>query len=183
MSEELKETKRKVLKKITKQRLKNIALYYLERFESSTENLRSVLQRRINDYVYQNKEYNPEEALEWVEEILGDFQRCGYLDDGRFAEMKIRDYLAAGKSETYIRAKMAVKGVDGAVVDMVLSEQAFDPYENAMRLAKKKKIGPYRPEAERKDFYQKDMAVLARAGFDYDVSRRVMDGEIQYSTL
>ena len=44
----------KVLRKITPQRLKNIALYYLKRFESSVANLRSVLQRRVNDYAYQN---------------------------------------------------------------------------------------------------------------------------------
>ena len=44
--------KPKALRKITKQRLKNIGLYYLKRFESSEDNLRQVLRRRVNDYAY-----------------------------------------------------------------------------------------------------------------------------------
>ena len=68
--DEAKPKKAKVLRKITPQRLKNIALYYLKRFESSVENLRTVLQKRVNDYAYQNPEFNKYEAYEWIEEIL-----------------------------------------------------------------------------------------------------------------
>ena len=42
--------KRRPAKKITPQRLKNIGLYYLQRFESSVENLRQVLHRRVDVY-------------------------------------------------------------------------------------------------------------------------------------
>jgi hypothetical protein len=55
-------TKKSTPKIPTKARLRNIALYYLERFESSKDNLRAVLRRRIDKYVFVNKEYNPEEA-------------------------------------------------------------------------------------------------------------------------
>lgn len=37
-------------RKITPERLKNIALYYLERFDSSADNLRRVLNRRVFDH-------------------------------------------------------------------------------------------------------------------------------------
>ena len=66
---------KKPLKKITKQRLKNIALYYLKRFESSEANLRRVLLKRINDYAYQNPEFVKADAYEWVDELLDDFKR------------------------------------------------------------------------------------------------------------
>ena len=59
-----------------------------------------------------------------------------------------------------------------------MAEQEFDPYENALLLAKKKHIGPFRSEALRAEFRQKDMAALARAGFDYDVVQRVMETEV-----
>ena len=59
--------KKKNLKKITKQRLKNIALYYLKRFESSVENLRQVLKRRTNDYSYNNPDFDKNEAYIWIE--------------------------------------------------------------------------------------------------------------------
>lgn len=178
VSEEDGEKKKRPLRKITKQRLKNIALYYLQRFESSVDNLRRVLQKRVSDYAYQNKDYDRSEAQDWIEEILVEFQGYNYLNDNRFAELRIRDYLAAGKSEKYIRGKMAEKGVAESVVAAVLAEQEFDPYENALLLAKKKHIGPFRSEALRAEFRQKDMAALARAGFDYDVVQRVMETEV-----
>ncbi len=50
LEDEVKKIQRRPAKKITKLRLKNIGLYYLERFESSVDNLRQVLMRRVNDY-------------------------------------------------------------------------------------------------------------------------------------
>ena len=44
-------------------------------------------------------------------------------------------------------------------------------------MCKKKRIGPARNEDNRPLFYKKDIAVLARAGFDFEVSRKVMDLE------
>ena len=106
LEDEVKKIQRRPAKKITKLRLKNIGLYYLERFESSVGNLRQVLMRRVNDYAYQNPGYDTSEALGWIEELLADFERYGYLNDNRFAELKIRDYLAAGKSARYIKGKL-----------------------------------------------------------------------------
>ena len=48
---------------------------------------------------------------------------------------------------------------------------------SAIKLCKKKRIGPARNEDNRPLFYKKDIAVLARAGFDFEVSRKVMDLE------
>ena len=57
-----------------------------------------------------------------------------------------------------------------------LASLDFDPFQNALKLAKKKHIGPFR-DKDKADFYQKDLAVLARAGFDYEVAKKVMDFE------
>lgn len=171
--------KKKNLKKITKQRLKNIALYYLKRFESSVENLRQVLKRRTNDYAYQNPEFNKNEAYTWIEEILSDFQKLKYLDDNRYADIKIRSYLNAGKPARYIKIKLQQKGVSEYLIDDILSEQSFNPFEMALKLAKKKKIGPYRKDEElRKANRQKDLATIVRAGFDYDVACEVINANI-----
>ena len=70
---------------------------------------------------------------------------------------------------------MAQKGIDDDLVEAVLAEQEFDPFQNALKLAKKKRIGPFRALEMRSEFRKKDMAVLARAGFDYDVVKKVMD--------
>ncbi len=174
--ESKKEYNKKKLKKITPQRLKNIALYYLKRFETSEYNLRSVLKRRIDDYAYWNKEFDKKEAYQWLDELVKDFVRLGYVDDERFAEIRISGYLSAGKSPRYILNKLKEKGIDEDLADKLLNEQEYDPFESALKLAKKKKIGPYcEDENLRKERRSKDMGILIRAGFDYDVVLKVLE--------
>lgn len=174
--ESKKEYNKKKLKKITPQRLKNIALYYLKRFETSEYNLRSVLKRRIDDYAYWNKEFDKKEAYQWLDELVKDFVRLGYVDDERFAEIRIRGYLSAGKSPRYILNKLKEKGIDEDLADKLLNEQEYNPFESALKLAKKKKIGPYYEDKKlRKERRNKDMGVLIRAGFDYDVVLKVLE--------
>lgn len=168
---------RRPLKKITPQRLKNIALYYLKRFDSSVENLRQVLRRRVNSYARENADFDVHKADEWIDNILNDFMRLGYLDDYRFAEIKIRGYLAAGKPERYIVPKMRQKGISNQIISDIMQTQEYDALRMALKLAKKKKIGPYRPAESRREFRQKDMGILVRAGFDYDVVVEVLNYE------
>lgn len=178
LEEEVKKIKPRAAKKITKIRLKNIGLYYLERFESSVDNLRQVLMRRVNDYAYQNPGYDKSEALGWIEEILSEFEGYGYLNDNRYAELKIRDYLAAGKSARYIKGKLQQKGISESAADDLLDEQEYDAEAFALKLAKKKKIGPFRPDEEtRRENRRKDLAVLVRAGFDYAVAQKVLGSD------
>ena len=171
--------KRKPQKKITPQRLKNIGLYYLKRFESSVENLRSVLRRRIDAYARENPEWNKQEAYGWAEEVLSEFERLHYLDDSRYAEIKVRSYLNSGKPARYIETKLKAKGINAAEIAEILAEQEYNPLEMALKLAKRKKIGPYRAAESRREFRQKDMATLVRAGFDYDVVCEVLNREAE----
>ena len=171
-----KEYNKKMPKKITLQRLKNIALYYLKRFETSEYNLRSVLKRRIDDYAYWNKEFDKKEAYKWLDELMSDFVRLGYVNDKRYAEIKVRACLSAGKSPRYILNKLKEKGIDEDLAYNLLNEQEYDAFESAMKVAKKKKIGPYcEDEKLRRERRNKDMRVLIRAGFDYDVVLKVLE--------
>lgn len=177
-AEEEKKKKTRPLKKISKQRLKNIALYYLQRFETSTENLRQVLQRRLWKYACQNPDFDVEEAKGWIEEILLEMQNFHYVDDKRFAELKVKDYMAAGKSLRYISQKLKAKGIDDDLVASLAEAQDYDPQTAAMKLAKKKHLGPYRQsEEERQACRQKDMRALVGAGFDYETVMWVLDAE------
>ncbi len=171
--------KSRILRKMTPQRIKNIGLYYLKRFETSVVNLRNVLRRRVNDYAYQVPEFNKIEAYEWIEQLLEDFQRLGYLNDSRYAEMKIKSYMAVGKSPRYIWGKLKEKGIDENLAERLIAEQNFNPFESALKLARKKRIGPYSQSEElRKERRTKDLAILVRAGFDYDVAVRVLETSV-----
>ncbi len=178
LEEDKVQKKVKTVRKITPQRLKNIALYYLKRFESSVANLRSVLQRRVNDYARQDKAFDKLQAYEWIEEILSDFEKHNYLNDERYSEIKIKNYVAAGKSPRYIIGKLREKGVSEETAERLMDLEEYDPFDAALKLARKKRIGPYSVSDEiRKERRSKDMAILVRAGFDYDVVIRVLEFE------
>lgn len=167
---------KKAPKKITPARLKNIALYYLKRFETTQFGLRTVLKRRVDSYYYYDKDFDRNEAYDWIDSLVNEFVKLKYVDDARFAEFKVRDYLMAGKSPRYILGKMKEKGVDESITLRLIESQEYDPYEAAMKLAKKKKIGPFETDSnKRKERRSKDLAVLVRAGFDYDTAIRVLD--------
>lgn len=168
-------TPHKGLKKITKTRLKNIGLYYLERYEASVQKLRDVLKRRIDKYAFQNEEFDKHEAYGFVEEIIAEFERLGYVDDKRFAALKVRDYLAAGKSARYITTKLKLQGIDEHTTSELIEQSDYDPLFAAKLFAQKKHLGPYRDSKDtQKQNLQKDMASLLRAGFDYDVVRELL---------
>ncbi|MBP5399526.1 MAG: regulatory protein RecX [Alphaproteobacteria bacterium] len=163
---------------MTKTRLQNIALYYLERFDSSALNLRKVLEQRLAKYSFEVPDFNINEAKTWIDEIISYCERYGYINDDRYAEIKINNYLLAGKPTRYIQQKMQQKGISEDVVGKILQNRNIDESEMALNFAAKKKIGPFRPDEEsRKQNRQKDLATIVRAGFPYDVAKDIVFAE------
>ena len=157
-------------------RLKNIALYYLERFETSKDNLRTVLRRRIDKYAFFDKSYNPEQAYLWADEVVEECSKKNFVNDERFAEFKINSYLRAGKPKRYIEQKLKQKGIDEKVITFFFEESEYTEQEVAYNFAKKKKIGPFRESKEKRtEFYQKDLGTFVRAGFSFDVAKDILD--------
>ena len=173
-------TKKSPPKPPTKARLRNIALYYLERFESSESNLRTVLRRRIDKYAFFDKAYRPEQAYQWADEIIEECLKKNFVNDSRFAEFKIENYLNAGKSKRYIEQKLKQKGVEDKVIEDIFATTDYSEYDTALNFARKKKIACFRTDEEsRSANRQKDLAALVRAGFDYDVAKEVLDTTVE----
>ena len=60
-------------------------------------------------------------------------------------------------------------------IDQIKENNEDQDFFSAIKLCKKKRIGPARTEDNRTLFYKKDIGVLARAGFDFEISKKVMD--------
>lgn len=119
--------------------------------------------RRVHKATLAGDEVSPD-AYQWIDEIVRDMQRLGYVNDLRFCENKVRQYLNAGKSNRYIIGKLCEAGIDSDVIQSFLPE---DELEQAQIFVRKKKLGTD---------YQKDLAKLARAGFSYEVAQKVLKG-------
>ena len=166
-------------KRITAERLHNIALHYLDRFSSSKENLRRVLMRRVQkSEKFHGEDEGTGAALAAAE--IARLEKAGLLDDAAYAEMKTRSLRQRGASSRMIRLKLAQKGVKADDTDTAMEEASGEgggEKEAARIFARKRKIGPFRPEGGRAENRAKDLSTLARAGFSYDVARDVVDAE------
>lgn len=166
--------------RITPSYLENAALHYLERFAASSAGLRRVLLRKVDRSV---AHWGGERAdhLAAVDAVIVKLTGLGYLNDQAFAEMKTRSLHRQGKGSRAIRATLAAKGVASDLaeqaMDTLTAEHAEPDLAAAVKLARKRRLGPFRPPENRAETRAKDMAALARSGFDFDTVRRVIDAD------
>jgi regulatory protein len=84
-----------------------------------------------------------------------------------------------GNSINKIRNYLIGKGINDEfikdTVDKIREDNSDQDFFSAIKICKKKRIGPARAEDNRPLFYKKDISLLARNGFDFEVSKKVMD--------
>ncbi len=166
-------------RKVTPRYLENAALHYLQRFATSAGNLRRILMAKVERSARAH-DTDPDEGADLVDALIIRFTRSGLLDDRAYADARVRTLHRHGNSARLITAKLRAKKLDSEVIEAALAalaEDAADPeLEAAAALARRRRLGPYRTSA-RKASHDKDLAALARAGFAYDVARRVIEAE------
>lgn len=166
---------RKAPKKISKTYLENAALHYLQRYASSSANFRKVMMRKVKRSC-QHHGQDPGEFAPLVEDLVRRYVEVGLMDDAAYAKAKTSSLRRTGKSRQAIQAKLHVKGLRPDEIEAALTTvdaETEDPeYAAALTLARKKKLGSFRIRPAEP---QKELATLARAGFSYDVARRVLD--------
>ena len=171
---------RKPPRRVTPAYLQRAAMSYLERYASSAENLRRVLRRKADKRCRLRGE-DPAEFHEMIDEVVARSLRSGLIDDSRYAEARVATLRRRGGSARAIQAKLSAKGVDRTTIAAALEGEDGDEEQAARAFARRRKLGPYRP-GERAPYRDKDLAALARAGFRFDVARKVIDGEMEDET-
>ena len=166
-------------RKVTPESLRNAALHYLERYATSAANLRTVLQRRVRRAA-RFHETDEEAAAGWIDSLVTDFEKSGLLDDATYAEGRVRAMHRQGRSLRRIRLELRSKGVDSETIEASLAQleedQPAPDRAAAIRFARRRRAGPFRPTA-REENRERDLAALARAGFDYETARDIVDAE------
>ena len=77
-----------------------------------------------------------------------------------------------------INQSLRNKGIEDKYVKQSIDkkENEIEPdFVSALKLCKRRRIGPLRPENNRELFYKKDMGILARGGFSFELSKRILD--------
>ena len=173
--------KRKQPKKATPARLERGALHYLERYATSTENLRRVLMRRVQRSAMIHGT-DPEEGRGHVDAVIAKLSENGLLNDRMYAETRAVTMHRQGKGKRAIRQYLSMKGVEEADACAALDNLAFEvgteevDLASAVRYARRRRLGPWRMK-DREVAREKDLAALGRRGFSYDIARKVIEAE------
>ncbi len=174
---------RRAPRRVTAADLKGLALDYLDRFSATRQRLRQVMLRKIRLSARAHGD-DPAPIVAALDEAIQWLEGRGFLSDRTYAENKARALVARGTSRQRILANLAAKGVGGEDAREALNSLALEyeepELEAAQRFARRRRIGPYRADAEaRAAARTKDLACMARAGFAGRVARQVIDSEIE----
>jgi len=170
--------------------LEKWALFYLERFASSAENLRRVLRRRVLKRLGPGAE-ETRSAAPLIDALVERYRAAGLLDDAAYAAGRARSGLARGHSVRRIAAGLAAKGVGADEVSAAiegLRENAPEPdLSAAIAFARRRRLGPYRTAAPGPERTNRELGAFARAGFSRRIAETVLacrdEAELAFLTV
>ena len=157
--------------------LKDLAYSYLEKYSPSKQQLKVYLLKKYLTKIKGTK--SKKEVSSIIDEIIKNLEKNRIVNDELYSDSKARMYLRRGYSLNKINQSLRHKGIDSKYIkqsiDKIKEDQIEPDFVSALKLCKRRRIGPLRPQANRELFYKKDMGILARSGFSFDLSKRVLN--------
>jgi len=168
--------KKKTLK-VTVEEMRNFALAYVEKYAPSKQQLKTyLLKKYLKIYVPNVKK---QDVNNLIDIVLSDLEKSKFVNDKFYSESKAKSMIQRGSSINKIRNYLIGKGINDEFIKETVSQiqdnNSDQDFFSAIKICKKKRIGPARTEDNRPLFYKKDISLLARNGFDFKTSKKVMD--------
>ena len=170
--------KKKTLK-VTVDEMRDFALAYVEKYAPSKQQLKTYLLKKYLRTSVPN--VKKQDVNNLIDIVLSDLEKSKFVNDKFYSESKAKSMIQRGSSINKIRNYLIGKGINETfikdTVDKIKEDNSDQDFFSAIKLCKKKRIGPARAEDNRTLFYKKDISLLARNGFDFETSKKVMDIE------
>ena len=151
-------------------KLLKYAVDYLSKYDSSKNNLVSVLKRKILRLNVTN--FEKKKLIDIIESIILKLEKNKFIDDNRYSSTKILSLSNSGRSKNFIFNYVIKKGVSKSQIqnNLNLMKQDNDNWEleSAKIFVKKKNL------LEKNESYEKKLAKMARAGFSYDICKKIL---------
>jgi regulatory protein len=168
---------RKKTLEVTVEEMRNFSFSYIEKYAPSKQQVKTYLLKKYLKSSTPN--IKKDDIKNLIDVVLLDLEKTKFISDKFYSETKARNLIQKGSSVNKIRYYLISKGIkDEYIKDTItkIKENNSDQdFFSAIKICKKKRIGPSRTEDNRQLFYKKDISLLARNGFDFETSRRVMD--------
>ena len=147
------------------------AVDYLSKYDSSKNNLIEILKRKIFRLNLSGIEKS--RLINLINVIILKLENNNLINDKRYSFSRISSLSRAGKSKNFIFNYLIKKGVDKYDIENNLKDFQESnlewELESAKLFAKKKKL------YESSDSYEKKLAKMARAGFSYEICKKILN--------
>ena len=148
------------------------AFWYLERYASSSKNLKDYLRKKVRD-----TDLNNDSEL-IISQIINNLEKQNILNDGIFSESKAKTFINKGWSLSKIKFRLKQLGINNETIDICIenikTEEADIELIAASKLVKKRFIGSFRRKELDDKLKNREFGILARAGFNYALSKKVL---------
>ena len=156
--------------------IRKFSYSYLEKYSPSKQQLRTYLFKKL---VKKNQKISSKrEIFNLIDSVIASLVDQKLLSDKYYSDAKSKAFLKRGYSLNKIRYSLIKKGIDEKYIKASISkikENESEPdFFSAIKICKKRRIGPNREESNRPLFYKKDISILARSGFSYEISKKVL---------
>ncbi len=168
--------KKKTLK-MTVDEMRDFALTYVEKYAPSKQQLKTYLLKKYLRTSVPN--VKKQDVNNLIDIVLSDLEKSKFVNDKFYSDSKAKSMIQRGSSINKIRNYLISKGINNKFINETVSKiednNSDQDFFSAIKICKKKRIGPARTEDNRPLFYKKDISLLARNGFDFETSKKVMD--------
>jgi len=157
--------------------IRSSAYSYIEKYSPSKQQLKTYLLKKI--IKKEQKKLIKKEIFNLIDSVIATLVDQKFLSDRYYSDAKSKAFYRKGYSLNKIRYNLIKKGIDQKYIKASISkikENESDPdFFSAIKVCKRRRIGPNREESNRSLFYKKDISILARSGFSYETSKKVLE--------
>mgnify|MGYP001267854709 FL=1 len=157
--------------------MRNLSFAYIEKYAPSKQQLKTYL---LKKYLrVKNQNVNKQNIHNLIDVVIEGLEKTKFINDKFYSDSKAKSLLQRGSSINKIRNYLLTKGIQDKYIKDTISgikdNNEDQDFFSAIKVCKKKRIGPSRNEDNRPLFYKKDLGILARLGFDFETSRKILD--------
>ena len=154
--------------------IRSSAYSYIEKYSPSKQQLKTYLLKKL--IKKEQKKLIKKEIFNLIDSVIATLVDQKFLSDRYYSDAKSKAFYRKGYSLNKIRYNLIKKGIDQKYIKDSISkikENESDPdFFSAIKVCKRRRIGPNREESNRSLFYKKDISILARSGFSYEISKK-----------
>lgn len=153
---------------LDRERLNELALFYVGRYATTRTKLAAYLRRKVKERGFDGGDPG-------IEGLVERFAAAGLVDDSAYALAKARSLSERGYGGARVRQALRIAGVEEQDSQDARDLSAERAVESALRFARRRRLGPFADGFPDRKERQRALAAMVRAGHEFELARAVVD--------